>query len=803
MRLDNAGDLCRFFVVSPAACLISATVSLSGIWALGAIEARDLSVSWLTWWTGDTLGVLVILPLMLVFAGEPRALWRHRAPYVAVPMILFFALFAAIFGRVSSWEGDQSLLEFRMRSQHLVDMAQASLQEQGALLEQVGVAVVRRQYPITRQDFRELVSKLLQRFSMIQAIEWAPRVEAADRRAFEAEQAAELPGFAVRERDPAGSLRAAAQRGSYYPVTYLEPLTGNEEAAGFDLASDAARRGAIEAAIASGQVVATAPIRLVQEHAQQSGILLIHAVSSGPNGAGVLLVVLRMGTFTEKLLAPLRSIMTARFVDVDATRPLFDGLQPESQANTRSFEAGFAFRTRRYALYTEPTALYRAEHRAWESWGVLVAGVFSTGLLGALLMLGTGHAHRSQQLVEERTSELQAANRRLTTEMQERQRAESALQQARRMEAIGQLTGGVAHDFNNLLTVIVGNLDLLRRHVVDAAGKRLLAAAQGGAERGARLTGSLLAFARRQPLRPEIVNPNRLIQDFAELLRRAAGEAVELRLSLGPESGCCRVDPAQFQAALLNLVVNARDAMPQGGGLTIETRPADLDRDLPRENEFAPAEPQVAILVRDTGHGMPSEVLERAFEPFYTTKEIGRGSGLGLSQVYGFVTQSGGQVEISSKIGAGTVVTLYLPRAAGDPAPAASDEPPPARAAAGTETILVVEDDDDVRNVTADGLRALGYRVVAAADGPAALALLDRGEPVALLFSDVVMPNGIRGDVLAQQATSRRYGLKVLLTSGYAADLFDPAALGAFALLRKPYRHDELAQAVRAALDRG
>jgi len=280
-------------------------------------------------------------------------------------------------------------------------------------------------------------------------------------------------------------------------------------------------------------------------------------------------------------------------------------------------------------LQTEPTPLYLAAHRTFQSWAVLVAGVFSTGLLGALLMLGTGHAHRAQQLVDERTTELQVANRRLISEMTERERAESALQQARRMEAMGQLTGGVAHDFNNLLTIILGNLELLQRHVTDDTGKRLLSTAENGAERGARLIDSLLAFARQQTLRPEIVDPNRLINEFSDLILHAVGEAIELRLMLSPSCGCCRIDPSQFQAALLNLVVNARDAMPEGGTMTIETRGVDGEPAGISSGEMPGAGPHVAIIVRDTGHGMAPEVLERAFEPFTRRRRSAAGMVLG------------------------------------------------------------------------------------------------------------------------------------------------------------------------------
>jgi signal transduction histidine kinase len=799
--LDNMRDLLRFFVLSPASCLTSASLSLAGMWAVGSVESQDIPTSWLTWWIGDTLGVLVVLPLMLVFFGEPRELWRQRISYVALPMGLFFVLFVAIFARVSGWEDDQSLLEFRLRSQHLADSIQARLEAEGVFLEQLGEAFKARRNAVTANQFRELVQKLLQHFPTIQAVEWAPRVRSAEREAFDLAQRDQHPGFSIHQSNMAGTQLAAARGTTLYPVTYIEPLAGNQEAAGFDLGSQPDRRAAIEAAIATGEVAATAPVRLVQEHGEEAGILLIYAVSDGATGPGVVLVVLRMGTFTKGLAGSLGSIMRIQFIDAGGRRPLFNDFM--GGPAKRSFATAFPFATRHYVLETQPTTGYLAQHRGWESWVVLAGGVFSTGLLGALLMLGTGHAHRAQQLVAERTFELEVANRRLMAEIADRERAEAALQQAQRMEAIGQLTGGVAHDFNNLLTVISGNLELLTRHIVHAEGKRFLVAAQTGVARGAQLTNALLSFARRQVLRPEVLDPSVLIEEFEELVSRALGETIELRLQLSPVSCYCSIDPAQFQAALLNLVINARDAMPDGGVLTMETQSIDIDCDHLPKSEVGPGQ-YVVINIRDTGRGMASGVRARAFEPFYTTKDVGTGSGLGLSQVYGFVKQSGGHVEISSELGAGTTVSLYLPRLRGAVGSAAalksrSDQ---RTDAIGTETILVVEDDGEVRDIVADQLRALGYHVLTATDGPTALTTLESERLVDLLFSDVVMPNRMRGEELAHKALGKWPNLKVLLTTGYATESRDDAEPQEFSLLRKPYRQEELARAIRTALDR-
>ena len=415
-----------------------------------------------------------------------------------------------------------------------------------------------------------------------------------------------------------------------------------------------------------------------------------------------------------------------------------------------------------------------------------------------------------EKRVEERTAQLAQANAELEQRVEERTReleaANQRLHQSQKLEAIGQLTGGVAHDFNNLLMAIAGNFDLLQRHVASDAGRRLIEAGHRAVRRGAQLTQSLLAFARRQILRPERVDVNRAIEEFTELLRRAAGDTVELQLRMAPLLVASRIDSSQLLSALMNLVINARDAMPPSGGkITIETENVTVDSLAVRDPEVTPGE-YVCIKVTDTGSGMPLDVLARAFEPFFTTKEFGTGSGLGLSQVYGFAKQSGGYVELASEVGAGTTVRLFLPRCEAGPAdvantPDASGAIPTAQAAR-PETILVVEDDPEVQVTVAENLRSLGYKVITATDGPEALAQLRRGERFDLLFSDIAMPNGMPGDELAERAAQLCRGIKVLLTSGYARTSANGTAVRGIPVLRKPYRQDELAHAIRAALDR-
>ena len=384
----------------------------------------------------------------------------------------------------------------------------------------------------------------------------------------------------------------------------------------------------------------------------------------------------------------------------------------------------------------------------------------------------------------------------------ERQR-ESLLLQAQRMEAVGQLTGGVAHDFNNLLTVILGNIELLEPRLDDALSQSLAGEAREAAEMGARLTDRLLTFARRQRLETQSINLNEFVLGLTDLLRRTIGTPIDLSTALATDLWPTVADSGQVESAVVNLVINARDAMPNGGRLVIETFNATLDAGDVANIPGMAAGDYVVLSVTDTGHGMAPEVRERAFEPFFTTKPAGKGSGLGLATIYGFARQSGGNVTIYSESGKGTTVNLYLPRAGlGTAAESAS---PTAEVHAGQgETVLVVEDDDRVRRLTARRLRDLGYRVLEAGQGAEALAVLARTSNVEILFSDLVMPGGMSGIDLAWEVRERYPHIRVILTSGYSAGLMNQVELAQLDLqvLRKPYRQVELARVFRATLDR-
>jgi PAS domain S-box-containing protein len=401
----------------------------------------------------------------------------------------------------------------------------------------------------------------------------------------------------------------------------------------------------------------------------------------------------------------------------------------------------------------------------------------------------------------------------ITRDITQRKQAEKDLEQARaalaqsqKMEAVGHLTGGIAHDFNNMLTAILGSLELLeiRQDAFSQGANRMLQVIRHAAEHGAELTRRLLAFSRKQALAPTLTDINRLVSGMSELLRRSLGKAVTVETVLAGGLWPAFIDANQVESALLNLAVNARDAMPNGGRLTIETGNSMLDDDYARLHGDVTAGHYIFVAVSDNGTGMSTDVLQRAFEPFYTTKEVGRGTGLGLSQVYGFVRQSGGHVELYSEIGRGTTVKMYFPR------PQVAHELPVVETMAadgslplGTETILIVDDNEDVRNYSVNAARHLGYHVLEAGDAVHALAILQAHPEVRLLFTDVGLP-GMNGRELAEQARANRAGnLKVVFTSGYARTAV--ANLGllerGMLFLPKPFRIEGLAHMLRSALE--
>ncbi len=409
--------------------------------------------------------------------------------------------------------------------------------------------------------------------------------------------------------------------------------------------------------------------------------------------------------------------------------------------------------------------------------------------------------------IELSIGEARSKNRRMFTgfvrDLTSRQKMEEELRQSQKMEAVGQLTGGLAHDFNNILTAIIANIELLAPNLVDPDDRDLAMEAHEAARDGAKLAGQLLAFGRRQPLNSAPTDVGALLTSFSGLLRRTLGETVELRIEVPPDPQVAVIDGAQLQNALLNLAINARDAMPRGGKLTIETSTVRLDSDYAQTYPEVRTGRYILITVTDNGSGMSEEVRRRAFEPFFTTKPTGAGSGLGLSMVYGFVKQTGGHIQIYSEVARGTSVRLFMPRAEGSAGDRASRSPDTQATdlAHGSETILLVEDDPRLRRVLGRRLRTLGYQVIETDNGAAAMAEVARRPEIALVFTDMVMPGGMTGLELADAARTIRPGLKILFTSGYAAPELARLGQQKGTWLKKPYTADELADKIRHVLE--
>jgi|SRR5450830_402534 len=419
VRLDRIGEIGRFMLLTPLCCLICSTLSVFSLYLLGIFSFGSLINNWAIWWIGDTFGVMLLFPLTMIIAGEPRELWRNRVSSVALPILLAVTIFIVFFFLANRWEYEDSMNDFSQTSQMIENEVQAKLSEQESLLEQMaGLMTQDKTRQVTRDGFSRFVARSLVRYPMIQALEWAPYISSDRRQAFERLQSNDFLMYEIKERDAQGKLQRSQQRDFYYPVTYVEPLKGNELALGFDLSSNPARQQAIKNAITTGKTVISAPLNLVQESQQQLGVLLILPVDPSNPHSDVVLSVLRLGDFIENLLQRTRPMIYTRLLDLDDQKVVYDNFGLRESPNLLVYS--FNFGARHYRLETAPTSNYLNSHRNWQSWALLGIGMLGTSLLGSLLLLGSGYASRTKQEVTERTQELLQAKKELERENQKK-----------------------------------------------------------------------------------------------------------------------------------------------------------------------------------------------------------------------------------------------------------------------------------------------------------------------------------------------------------------------------------------------
>jgi signal transduction histidine kinase len=705
---------------------------------------------------------------------------------------------------------------FEFRADWRTRDLEAKIRQSSGAVENVAIAMAAGMHP-SIEEFKRLASRAQRDLGHVNSLQWAQRVPRADLSNFE--KIAQSLGYAdYRVFDVTEDLKPTelSERPEYFPVLFDERFNGNRKALGLALGKYDGRRIPMERARDEGVPVATAPVRPIGGQSARLVYLLFWPVYDGidvPDTPSERQAELRGYAVGNYDLVELLNAAIENTPDpIGALQFSIGGGHQHDAEQALAHYSPETGRVELGALANEsgpPAVRLHREFSAFEQhWDVtfdypkdtidalrsqsayawLVAGLILTASLALYLWREQIRTQQIEKLVRERTTELA--------------RTSAQLHQAQKMEAIGNMTGGMAHDFNNLLAVVIGNLDLLQERVgKDPEAAALVEGAMQASERGAELTRQLLAFARRQPLAPKIVAINELVTGMSRLLERILEEHIEIVLIPAPDAWTVSIDPAQLSAAIANLATNARDAMPKGGRLTIETKNTELDADYAAANpEVEPGE-YVLLEVSDTGTGMTPEILAQAFEPFFTTKELGEGTGLGLSMVFGFVKQSQGHIKIYSEVGHGTVVRIYLPRATQlTPTPAAVVAIAPAHR---NESILAVEDNPGVREVVVKQLQDLGYRV-RAADGPQqALAFLRETDyEVDLLFTDLVMP-GMNGADLAQAAAALRPSLKILFTSGYSGSALrnDQRLKDDGMFLSKPYRKQDLARKLRDIFD--
>ncbi|WP_246696913.1 CHASE domain-containing protein [Methylobacterium planeticum] len=740
---------------------------------------------------------------------------------------MFGGLLATGGSTVVLWQSTQ--LRDRLTFLHATEIELRTIESQfrtyTALLRGGAGLFAAKNDTVSLTEFRSFVERIefQSRYPGVLGIGFTPNLPAVERESFAVRaEALGVPNFRVRPETSNATVS---------PVLFAEPPNPRNQAAiGYDVMSDPVRQDMVERARDTGLAAASARIHLVQEidRNKQAGFLVAMPVYAG--GAVPPTPEERRNRFIGFVFGAFRAgdlfgTIVAAEAEEDAAFAVYDGepsaatllhrskRDPQAAASARyTRRANLELGGRAWTVLFESRASSRRASSFSEVWLVCIGGMFFTIILSLI-------ARRQRRMqdevyylnaslearVEERTRDLRLANDQIRQAGEERARIEETLRQSQKMEAVGQLTGGLAHDFNNLLAGISGSLELMQSRMQQGRFNdvdRYMSAAQGATKRAAALTHRLLAFSRRQTLDPKPTDVNRLVAGMEELIRRTVGPNIAIEVVGAPNLWPTLIDPPQLENALLNLCINARDAMPEGGRVVIETANRSIDRQGALRQDMAAGE-YLSLCVTDTGMGMPRDVIAKAFDPFFTTKPTGQGTGLGLSMIYGFVKQSGGQARIHSEVGQGSTVCLYLPRYSGK---AEAETFGTTRAAlplaqAG-ETVLVVDDESTVRMLVADVLAELGYTAIEVADSASGLKVLQSDVRIDLLVTDVGLPGGMNGRQMADAARIGRPSLPVLFITGYAENalLTNGQLEPGMAVLTKPFAVDTLGARIREML---